>query len=135
MQIYVVGFLFDKHRQFVALIRKKRPAWQAGLLNGIGGHVEPGEEVSHAMRREFFEETGVYVNTWRRFCILTCGREAIVHFFESVDLDPFYCTSPTDEQVDIIPVDEAVRCSIVPNLKWLIPLACETQTEVRADTV
>src|SRR5690349_13991679 len=41
-QAYALGFLFDGTGR-VVLIRKRRPAWQAGLLNGVGGKVEPGE--------------------------------------------------------------------------------------------
>lgn len=33
---YVVGFAFDLTLTMVALIRKNRPEWQMGLLNGIG---------------------------------------------------------------------------------------------------
>lgn len=40
---YVVGFLFDSEFRQVALIRKQKPQWQAGLLNGIGGKIEYGE--------------------------------------------------------------------------------------------
>jgi hypothetical protein len=36
-QDYVVGFLFRNNLSEVALIKKDRPAWQAGHLNGIGG--------------------------------------------------------------------------------------------------
>ena len=43
----------------MALIQKKRPAWQAGKLNGIGGKVETTEDSTSAMVREFREETGV----------------------------------------------------------------------------
>jgi 8-oxo-dGTP diphosphatase len=33
----------------------------AGLFNGIGGHIEQGEDVLTAARREFFEETGLHL--------------------------------------------------------------------------
>jgi len=66
MKHYVLGFVFNRYRDKVLLIEKKRPAWQAGHWNGIGGKIEdvvprrygrtfetPGE----AMVRECLEET------------------------------------------------------------------------------
>lgn len=50
----------------VLLIRgdENKPLW-AGLLNGIGGHIERGEDVLSAARREFMEETGLQLeNAW-----------------------------------------------------------------------
>ena len=42
----------------------KKHLW-AGLYNGVGGHIEPGEDVFTAARRELFEETGLsQVNLW-----------------------------------------------------------------------
>ena len=38
---------------------KRRPAWQAGRWNGVGGKVEPGEDIHTAMHREAAEEIGV----------------------------------------------------------------------------
>lgn len=58
---YVVGFAFDMYGA-VALIQKKRPEWQAGCWNGIGGSREPGEVGPIAMAREFEEETGMFTN-------------------------------------------------------------------------
>lgn len=54
---YVIGFAFCGNE--VALIRKTKPAWQAGRLNGIGGKVENGEGFPASMVREFQEETGI----------------------------------------------------------------------------
>ena len=39
MTEYVVGFMLSIDGEDVALIRKERPAWQKGRLNGIGGHI------------------------------------------------------------------------------------------------
>jgi 8-oxo-dGTP diphosphatase len=37
----------------------------AGLYNGVGGHIEPGEDVYSAARREIHEETGLQVSDVR----------------------------------------------------------------------
>jgi 8-oxo-dGTP diphosphatase len=57
-QKYVLGFAFDKSDN-VILVRKQKPKWQKGLLNGVGGKIEIGETSSDAMFREFREETGL----------------------------------------------------------------------------
>jgi len=69
IQRYVLGFMFNEEITEVALIRKNRPVWQAGHLNGIGGHVEPGEAPDIAMAREFLEETGAITSLgdWIKF--------------------------------------------------------------------
>jgi 8-oxo-dGTP diphosphatase len=36
----------------------------AGKYNGLGGHVEPGEDVLSAARRELFEETVLQADLW-----------------------------------------------------------------------
>ena len=51
---YVAGFMFDSSYENVLLIRKTKPKWQEGLLNGVGGKIEPGEKELDAMKRESF---------------------------------------------------------------------------------
>lgn len=114
---YVVGFLFDKQGN-VALILKNRPDWQQGRLNGVGGRIEPGETPEEAMVREFREEAGATV-TWRRFCRVY-GEDYEVFYFSSQD--PAAIRTMTDEQVGWYPLDN-LPDSILPNLKWLLPLA------------
>ena len=50
MKSYVLGFCFNTRLDQVVLIQKTRPEWQAGRLNGIGGHIENGELAADAAR-------------------------------------------------------------------------------------
>jgi len=108
MTHYVCGFMFSGDYKQVLLIKKKRPDWQAGKWNGIGGHVEDSDESpAHAMAREFREETGVETapGDWR---FMAQYYEADQHGSNIVVVD-FYFTrnswaylsarTVTDEQV------------------------------------
>ena len=120
---YVAGFAFDERESKVALILKTRPDWQKGRLNGIGGHIEPGETPLAAMHREFEEETGGSA-LWQQFATL-CGDGFAVHFFCGVTVDPL--ESLTDEQVVWVAVDD-LPDNVLPNLRWLIPMARTQQS-------
>ena len=130
MKKYVTGFLFSKDTRYVVLIEKINPEWQRGLFNGIGGKVEVNESSIDAMVREFFEETGVnthqadwtcYANVYRESCY-----DVDVYFGHS-DL-AFNAKTIEQEQVHIIKLAELPR-KIVPNLRWLIPLALDQQAD------
>ena len=75
---YCLGFAF--RGDVVYLIRKERPAFMAGKLNGIGGKLEPGEDPLEAMRREFKEEAGLTVSNWHPFYIIP-GNGYTIHCF------------------------------------------------------
>lgn len=128
---YVVGFAFDTDGR-VALIRKNRPEWQAGRLNGIGGHVEPGETPWAAICREWCEETGQPTPAnWREFVVMDFPG-ARIHFFRALGLFPEWldgCRTTTDEEVVLAWVGDANRHLLIPNLTWLIPLAAYTADE------
>jgi 8-oxo-dGTP diphosphatase len=129
MQVYSCGFLFAHDRTRVLLIRKNRPAWQAGKLNGLGGKLEPGETPLDAMRREFWEEAGMRIEGWAERVVLTgVPSEADPrgwrgHFFRAFANDDALaaCRAKTDEALELHPTDPLPR-EVIPNLRWLIPL-------------
>jgi 8-oxo-dGTP diphosphatase len=113
VQEYVCGFMFDRDMDYVVLVRKAKPLWQKGKLNGVGGKVEvketvkavPGltngfhiyEKPTEAMAREFKEETGYTTKPedWRLFRTERFGLAAsnvsdaksgaIVHFLFAIN--------------------------------------------------
>lgn len=120
---YVVGFLFRNEGKEVALIRKEKPEWQKGKLNGVGGKIEPGENSFEAMEREFKEETGAVVTLWRLFVALNCDG-VFIDFFCSHE--PAEVRTTTNELVEWWRVSEVLNNPrTIPNLKWLIPMALD----------
>ena len=124
MITYVVGFAFGVGE--VALIRKARPDWQKGRLNGIGGHIEEGESSHEAMVREFEEETGVELIYWDLFAKLQ-GKDWSCDFFRVFGVDLTTLKTTTDEEVVIIDSKNLADHEIINNLKWLIPLALDKE--------
>lgn len=98
---YVVGFMFDNSMKSVLLIQKNRPDWQAGKLNGIGGHIEPGEYPIDAMVREFREETDVKteVSTWAHVLTLRFPYAELEVFSAKSSLAFAAAKTVTDEPV------------------------------------
>lgn len=123
---YALGFLFDEDDN-VALIEKTRPAWQAGKLNGIGGKVEDGETPRNAMVREFEEEAGGIVTDWRLFAVLEHDGAFIFMYASKgyVSIE-----SATDEKVMWYPSQALHRFPVMPNLRWLVPMAASGNNEV-----
>ena len=61
MQKYVVAFVFNTDFTSVLLMHKNRPAWQDGLVNGLGGKVNDGEDTFATVSREVEEESGLQI--------------------------------------------------------------------------
>lgn len=115
---YVLGFAFDTAGSNVVLIKKTKPAWQAGRYNAVGGKIELNETPIQAMQREFKEETSVDVFGWEQTAILVGTNWKVYVFRNFISLDEI--TSPTEEQVSIFSVS-ALPTNAISNLKWLVP--------------
>lgn len=122
---YVVGFVYNQDGSEVVLIRKIKPDWQFGKLNGIGGKVEEYDEsIYHTMRRECREESSVDIveENWDYFLRLV-GDTWVVHFFRTLHKDLSQFKTMTQEKIEITKVQDTQSINCVPNLRWLIPLA------------
>lgn len=143
---YVVGFCFDTTMEHVLLINKKRPDWQAGKLNGIGGKIEEHEIAPGAMRREFGEETGLYIPDWEYKGVLIkeladqsvpngYNADVSTPVVETWSVHVFLAKSNLihsslnrvygeDEEVPVLITirDLHKRVNILPTVSWFIPM-------------
>jgi 8-oxo-dGTP diphosphatase len=132
MKEYVLGFMFDIPAEQVLLIKKAKPDWQAGRLNGVGGKVERYEVPHAAMVREFKEETGVDEENWEE-TILFYNDMAVVYCFRAFRPIKTLHTARLNTQVSLAeePCEiysvKFLPSTVLPNLHWLVPFhACRT---------
>jgi len=134
---YVLGFLFDTDENRVVLIRKTKPSWQAGKLNGVGGKIEGDEHPKQAMQREFREETGVDIPERSTFHFATLqdnqpvrySNKWIVYCFSCMSTDSVEAVkTTTEEEVVVVNVADCFRyekLNLMRNLPVLISLALD----------
>lgn len=130
MKEYVLGFLFSFGFEDVVLIRKNKPDWQAGKLNGLGGLIEPTDPSAEAaMRREFQEECGADIDNWKHFANMEGSNWRVYCFvaFRSAEYLNQKVQTTTDEGVGIGTVqffnDKDATEELLPNIPWLCAMA------------
>lgn len=128
MKRYVLGFCFNRNLSKVVLILKTRPEWQAGRLNGIGGHIEAGETPGMTMYREYREEADWNSHlSWTPYGKLH-GNEWEVYLFWTISDKLPRVPKPTSEGVvatyKVSEVLGSPKGTVpLPNLRYLIPMA------------
>jgi 8-oxo-dGTP diphosphatase len=138
---YVVGFMFNEKLTRVALIKKLKPAWQKGKLNGIGGKLNGSESPLDAMVREFKEETGMdtFIWQWRRFLDLSgvtmdSGPFHVACYASHCENFDFIRSVTKEEIVKVYTnrIDVAGRNYVmIDNLPWIIGLAMDNLHDYR----
>lgn len=127
MKNYAIGFIFMQDVKQVLLIQKRRPEWQKGKFNGIGGHIEEGETPLDCIVREVFEETTLTIprDNWVHFGTITNADKTQLSLFCCIyQGKPEDAKTNTDEEVSWIDV-RALPEQMMSNLRWLIPLAID----------
>lgn len=123
---YVVGFLFSENYEDVVLIKKAKPEWQKGLMNGVGGKIELYDSSpAAAMTREFEEEAGVKIENWDEFMKLE-GWNSVIYFFRaSGDITNVKTMENSGEEVVKIKIYDLINQfdQCVHNIRWIVPLA------------
>jgi len=120
---WVLGFMFDHSYDYVMLVKKKKPAWQAGRWNGVGGSIEEGEMPDEAMRREFMEEIGVPCYRIRE-TVKMLGPFGFLHIFRgsySGNELAMQDNNCGEEEWKAWPTFDLPE-NVISNLRWLIPI-------------
>lgn len=52
----------ERNNEILLIHKNKKDSFGFSKLNGIGGHIEKGEEPYEAAKREIFEESGLIIN-------------------------------------------------------------------------
>lgn len=129
MRNYVLAFMVNATKNQILLIKKKRPAFQAGKMNGIGGKIEGDETPVEAIIREVEEETGLKTTEyeWANFGEMRLPDGGKVHLFKTFRDDLENALSMTDEEVVVMDIDyNVLKPLVMPNLIWLIDVAMDS---------
>lgn len=140
---YCCGLIFNKKMTKVILIKKNRPNWQKGYLNGIGGHLEQGEGGKQGMARECKQECGLDLPDycWQSLASISGvnedGDRYICWFYYSINLDKVFdkAKTLTDEEVWEIDLTMRRKMEIVCGLDWLIPLAIYDYNKTEGESI
>jgi len=122
--LYAVGFAFDETGEHLLLIKKKRPWWQVGYLNGLGGVIAPNQDIYEAMKDHAVKEANLPRVDWKCFTKVSYDEAILFVFtytFKSKTIQN--CFSSKDEELCILKHVLVANRKVIPDLRWLVPMA------------
>ena len=134
-QVVPRTLIFVMNKDEILLIKgaSDKKIWP-GLYNGIGGHIERGEDVLTAAKRELFEESGIKnIDLELRAVIFIDVEEkqGISMFVFSGQTDSKQTTSSDEGLLEWIQLDQLTKKTLVEDLYQLIPLVLESDHEIK----
>jgi 8-oxo-dGTP diphosphatase len=128
-QNYVLGFICDKNKEKFLLLRKNRPKYQEGFLNGIGGKVENNESYIECMIRETKEEILyknkgfiTYADNWEHITIFSFETGSVVCYVLYSDCDFTLFSEGEDQLVEIHEIKNIDYKECLPPLEDVLNL-------------
>jgi 8-oxo-dGTP diphosphatase len=121
-------FLLNEDQILLQKIAEERGSW-GGKFNGVGGHIERGENPLSAARREILEETGANPDSLELCGVViidtqvTPGISLYIYVGELGDL---ISPPPTEEgRLDWVPLTQVYDLPLVEDLPILLPKVLE----------
>jgi 8-oxo-dGTP diphosphatase len=126
MKKYTVGFIFTPDYSQVLLVRKNRPQWQAGKLNGIGGKIEEGESSLECVVREIEEETALKINSpdWTLVGNMEGDDWGVDYYTAVYDGTLSDAKTTTDEEVEWHEVHKLPK-ETLDDVLWLVHISAD----------
>jgi len=101
----------------------------AGLWNGVGGHVEPGEDIRAAARREVREETGLVPESLELCAVIhetgLLGRAHLLFVFRAELTETQPARAGREGTLAWFALDHIPWERVVPDLRALLPRVLE----------
>jgi 8-oxo-dGTP diphosphatase len=123
-----LSFLLDRDQILLLKIPEERGPW-AGKYNGVGGHIERGENPLSAARREILEETGAVLGPLELCGVVMIDTQAtpgICLFVYVGELDSSKPLHSSEEgALEWIPISKVYDLPLVEDLPDLLPRTFE----------